>query len=175
MVNDGLWTCGPALALMAEARHYGCTGDATTTSPVNVAALLRRAVGPEWRCNSGGATAPCAAQAASGVLAGPGRRACRRRLRRLRGFGQRLGAALPRRADTVITRPPSRGTTISAALRVLPSLAGVAVHRLVAWRAGRARRMPWEPRDETRPTPTLTRYLIEQRRRFPAPPAASNG
>lgn len=50
-VNGGAVTLRPGvLALMDEARAQGLElAIATTTSPVNIAALLRRAIGPDWR------------------------------------------------------------------------------------------------------------------------------
>ncbi|MEZ5645236.1 MAG: HAD-IA family hydrolase [Burkholderiaceae bacterium] len=50
-VNDGAVTLRPGvLALMEEARSQGLQlAIATTTSPVNIAALLRSAIGPDWR------------------------------------------------------------------------------------------------------------------------------
>ena len=50
-VNSGAVTLRPGvLALMSEARAQGLQlAIATTTSPVNIAALLRGAIGPDWR------------------------------------------------------------------------------------------------------------------------------
>jgi HAD superfamily hydrolase (TIGR01509 family) len=50
-VNQGALSLRPGvLALMEEARTSGLQlAIATTTSPVNIAALLRSAMGPEWR------------------------------------------------------------------------------------------------------------------------------
>jgi beta-phosphoglucomutase-like phosphatase (HAD superfamily) len=52
-VNDGAVSLRPGvLELMDEALSQGLQlAIATTTSPVNIAALLRRAVGPDWRLN----------------------------------------------------------------------------------------------------------------------------
>ncbi len=52
-VNDGAVSLRPGvLQLMDEARAEGLQlGIATTTSPVNIAALMRRAIGPDWRLN----------------------------------------------------------------------------------------------------------------------------
>lgn len=52
-VNDGAVSLRPGvLKLMDEALAQGLQlSIATTTSPVNIAALLRRAVGPDWRMN----------------------------------------------------------------------------------------------------------------------------
>lgn len=52
-VNDGAVSLRPGvLALMDEALAEGVQlAIATTTSPVNIAALLRRAMGPDWRHN----------------------------------------------------------------------------------------------------------------------------
>jgi HAD superfamily hydrolase (TIGR01509 family) len=52
-VNDGAVSLRPGvLTLMDEALAAGLQlAIATTTSPVNIAALLRRAVGPDWRRN----------------------------------------------------------------------------------------------------------------------------
>ena len=50
-VNEGAVQLRPGvLALMNEARSQGVQlAIATTTSPVNIAALLRHAIGPDWR------------------------------------------------------------------------------------------------------------------------------
>lgn len=50
-VNDGVVGLRPGvLPLMQEARAHGLQlAIASTTSPVNIAALLRRAIGPDWR------------------------------------------------------------------------------------------------------------------------------
>jgi beta-phosphoglucomutase-like phosphatase (HAD superfamily) len=52
-VNDGAVSLRPGvLMLMDEARAQGLQlAIATTTSPVNIAALMRRAVGADWRLN----------------------------------------------------------------------------------------------------------------------------
>lgn len=52
-VNDGAVALRPGvLALMDEALSAGLQlAIATTTSPANIAALLRRAIGPNWRLN----------------------------------------------------------------------------------------------------------------------------
>ena len=52
-VNSGAVSLRPGvLKLMDEALREGVQlAIATTTSPVNIAALLRRAVGPDWRLN----------------------------------------------------------------------------------------------------------------------------
>jgi beta-phosphoglucomutase-like phosphatase (HAD superfamily) len=52
-VNDGAVALRPGvLELMDEALSAGLQlAIATTTSPVNIAALLRRAIGPNWRLN----------------------------------------------------------------------------------------------------------------------------
>jgi beta-phosphoglucomutase-like phosphatase (HAD superfamily) len=52
-VNDGAVSLRPGvLALMDEARAQGLQlAIATTTSPVNIAALMRRALGADWRLN----------------------------------------------------------------------------------------------------------------------------
>lgn len=52
-VNDGAVCLRPGvLGLMDEALANGLQmAIATTTSPVNIAALMRRAVGPDWRLN----------------------------------------------------------------------------------------------------------------------------
>ena len=52
-INDGAVALRPGvLRLMDEAMAQGLQlAIATTTSPVNIAALLRRAIGPDWRLN----------------------------------------------------------------------------------------------------------------------------
>ena len=147
MVNDGLVELRPGvLVLMDEARRRGLQlAIATTTSPVNVAALLRRAVGPNWRlefpvvCDA--STAPrkkphpqvyLQARERLGVAAA----ACIAFEDSANGLRSAAAAGM----ETVIT--PTAFTQhhdFGGALRVLPSLAGVSVDQLTGWRAARAR------------------------------------
>jgi beta-phosphoglucomutase-like phosphatase (HAD superfamily) len=146
MVAGGMVALRPGvLALMEEARRRGVQlAIATTTSPVNVTALMRRAVGPQWRvyvpvvCD--GASAPCKKphplvylQALEGLrLPAP---ACIA----FEDSANGLRAALAAGLDTVVT--PTLFTQdhdFAGALRVLPSLAGVSVDQLAYWRAEQA-------------------------------------
>lgn len=146
MVNDGLVDLRPGvLALVDEARHYGLhLAVATTTSPVNVAALLRRAVGSHWQLQF-----PVVCDGSTAPRKKPHPLVYLQALERLglpaaaclafEDSASGLRAALAAGMDTVITPTAfTRHQDFSGALRVLPSLAGVAVHRLVAWRAVRA-------------------------------------
>ena len=146
MVNEGLVDLRPGvLALMDEARHRGLQlAIATTTSPVNVAALLRRAVGPGWQLQF-----PVVCDAATAPRKKPHPQVYLQALERLglpapsciafEDSANGLHAALAAGMDTVITPTAfTRHHDFSGALRVRPSLAGVAVDHLNAWRTSRA-------------------------------------
>ncbi len=146
MVNEGLVELGPGvLMLMEEAHRCGLQlAIATTTSPVNVAALLRRGLGPQWRllfpvvCD--GSTAPRKKphpQVYLQVLARLGLRApaCIA----FEDSANGLRAATAAGLDTVVTPTAfTRDDDFSGALCVLPSLAGLRVADLLGWRDSRA-------------------------------------
>jgi HAD superfamily hydrolase (TIGR01509 family) len=141
MVNDGHVQLRPGvLALMEDAQRQGLQlAIATTTSPVNIAALLRRAIGPTWRLNF-----PVICDASSAPKKKPHPQVYLQVLQRLRTQAQQcmafedssngLRAACAARIPTVIT--PTRFTAshdFTGALRVLDSLASVRVADLFAW------------------------------------------
>jgi beta-phosphoglucomutase-like phosphatase (HAD superfamily) len=129
---------------MRQAQQQGLRlAIATTTSPVNIAALLRTAMGPDWRLNfaaiGDASTAPLKKPhpqvylqmvAALGLPAG----ACLA----FEDSGNGLQAATAAGLATVIT--PTRYTQhhdFSAALRVLPDLGAIDLPTLARWHATR--------------------------------------
>jgi beta-phosphoglucomutase-like phosphatase (HAD superfamily) len=143
MVNEGLVPLRPGvLALMDEARAQGLQlAIATTTSPVNISALLRRAIGPHWRLGF-----PVVCDASTAPIKKPHPQVYQQALQQLRlpahacmafeDSANGLRSAAAAGLDVVIT--PTRFTQhhdFRGALRVLPSLEGVAVADLRAWRA----------------------------------------
>ena len=142
-VNEGAVQLRPGvLALMNEAHAQGLKlAIATTTSPVNIAALLRKAVGPDWRqmflAVGDGSSSPVKkphpqvylqvltdmAMQPTDCLA-------------FEDSANGLRAALAAGLQTVIT--PSDFTAhqdFTGALRVLPDLSGVTVDQLREWLA----------------------------------------
>jgi HAD superfamily hydrolase (TIGR01509 family) len=146
MVAEGLVQLRPGvLHLLEEARSRGLLlAIATTTSPVNVSALLRRAVGAHWRLNfpivCDASTAPrkkphpqVYLQALQGL--GVPARSCVA----FEDSGNGLRAARVAGIDTVVTPTAfTRHHDFSGALRVLPSLVGTGVDRLAGWRSEQA-------------------------------------
>lgn len=140
-VNQGAVTLRPGvLALMSDARAQGLQlAIATTTSPVNIAALLRSAVGPDWRSHflaiGDASNAPVKKphpQVYLKVLADLGLSAadCVAFEDSANGLAAATAAGLP----TVIT--PNRFTAhhdFRGALRVVPDLTPVNVARLREW------------------------------------------
>ena len=141
MVNGGAVQLRPGvLELIEEARHQGLAlAIATTTSPVNIAALLRRAIGPHWRLDFA-----AIGDASTAPLKKPHPQVYLQMLRALHlpasaclafeDSGNGLRAATAAGIATVIT--PTRFTEhhdFSGALRVLPTLAGLRVGRLHEW------------------------------------------
>lgn len=140
-VNSGAVVLRPGvLRLMEEALAQGMQlAIATTTSPVNIAALLRRAMGPAWRHNfaaiEDGSSAP---------IKKPHPQVYRQMLAALQltpeaclafeDSGNGLRAATAAGLATVIT--PTHYTAhhdFSVALRVLPDLSQVDVPQLRSW------------------------------------------
>lgn len=142
-VQDGQVQMRPGvLPLMSAARAAGLQlAIATTTSPVNIASLLRRAIGPDWRLHfsvvEDASTAPRKKPdpmvyqqtlarlglAASTCLA-------------LEDSANGLKSAMQAGLSTVIT--PNDFTAhhdFTGALRVLPSLEGVGLAQLREWHA----------------------------------------
>lgn len=143
MVNSGAVSLRPGvLELIGQARAQGMgVAIATTTSPVNIAALLRRGMGADWRLNfsviADASTAPVKkphpqvylqALDAMNLPAA----ACLAFEDSSNGLRAATGAGLA----TIVT--PTRFTRdhdFSGALRVLDDLAGVGVAALREWRA----------------------------------------
>jgi HAD superfamily hydrolase (TIGR01509 family) len=142
-VNDGAVQLRPGvLALLDEARAAGLQlAIATTTSPVNIAALLRRAIGPDWRSHF-----RAVGDASNAPLKKPHPQVYLRVLDELglspaaciafedsaNGLRAALAAGLP----TVIT--PNSFTAhhdFGGALRVVPDLGAVSVPLLREWHA----------------------------------------
>lgn len=145
MVNDGLVPLRPGVQpLLEEAQRHGVAlAIATTTSPVNVAALLRRAFGPQWRLQF-----PVVCDASTAPRKKPHPQVYQQALQRLDLPAQQaiafedsangLRAAMAAGMDVVIT--PTAFTQhhdFGGALRVLPSLAGLTLDQLAGWRAER--------------------------------------
>ncbi|MBK9574259.1 MAG: HAD-IA family hydrolase [Rhodoferax sp.] len=142
-VNEGAVSLRPGvLALMEEAMGQGLQlAIATTTSPVNIAALLRRAVGPDWRLNfsaiGDASTAPIKKpdpqvylQMLAALKLAPGQ--CLAFEDSSNGLRSATAAGLA----TLIT--PTRYTAhhdFSAALRVVPDLSQVDLAQLRRWLA----------------------------------------
>lgn len=140
-INNGAVTLRPGvLALMSEARRLGLQlAIATTTSPVNIAALMRTAIGSDWRSNflaiGDASNAPLKKpnpQVYMKVLADLGMRAAD--CVAFEDSANGLRAARAAGLDTVIT--PNGFTAhhdFTGALRVVPDLSTVNVARLKEW------------------------------------------
>ena len=140
-VNNGAVSLRPGvLALMDDARRHGLQlSIATTTSPVNIAALLRSAIGPDWRTHflaiGDASNAPIKKphpQVYLKVLADMGLQA--RQCVAFEDSANGLRAALAAGLDTVVT--PNGFTAhhdFKGALRVVPDLSQVNVARLKEW------------------------------------------
>lgn len=140
-VNNGAVSLRPGvLALMDDARRHGLQlSIATTTSPVNIAALLRSAIGPDWRTHflaiGDASNAPIKKphpQVYLKVLADMGLQACQ--CVAFEDSANGLRAALAAGLDTVVT--PNGFTAhhdFKGALRVVPDLSQVNVARLKEW------------------------------------------
>ena len=140
-VNSGAVTLRPGvLALMNEARGQGLQlAIATTTSPVNIAALMRSAIGLDWRSHflaiGDASNAPVKKpnpQVYMKVLADMGMRAAD--CVAFEDSSNGLRAARAAGLDTIIT--PNGFTAhhdFTGALRVVPNLSEVNVARLKEW------------------------------------------
>lgn len=138
--NDAVQLRPGVLALMDEARRQGLQlAIATTTSPVNIAALLRSAIGPDWRSHflaiGDASNAPIKKphpQVYLKVLADMGLQAAQ--CVAFEDSANGLKAATVAGLDTVIT--PNSFTAhhdFTGALRVVPDLSEVNVARLKEW------------------------------------------
>jgi len=140
-VNNGAVALRPGvLALMSEARAQGLQlAIATTTSPVNIAALLRAAIGADWRSHF-----LAIGDASSAPIKKPHPQVYLQVLADMRMTPQQciafedsangLRAALAAGLDTIIT--PNSFTAhhdFKGALRVVPDLTQVNVARLKEW------------------------------------------
>ncbi|MDP3884469.1 HAD-IA family hydrolase [Hydrogenophaga sp.] len=140
-VNSGAVALRPGvLALMSEARRQGLQlAIATTTSPVNIAALMRSAIGLDWRSHflaiGDASNAPVKKpnpQVYMKVLADMGMRAAD--CVAFEDSSNGLRAARAAGLDTIIT--PNGFTAhhdFAGALRVVPNLSEVNVARLKEW------------------------------------------
>lgn len=146
MVADGAVRLRPGvLHLMDQARRRGIAiAIATTTSPVNVAALLRRAIGPDWRLGFA-----VVADASSAPQKKPHPQVYLRVLHDMglpagaclafEDSGNGLRAARAAGIATVVTPTAfTRAHDFAGALRVLPDLARVRVAMLRDWHAAAA-------------------------------------
>jgi HAD superfamily hydrolase (TIGR01509 family) len=136
------WRPG-VLSLMDEARRAGLVlGIATTTSPANVAALLRSALGSDWRHHFG-----AVADAGNAPLKKPHPQAYKRALADLavtstqalafEDSANGLQAATAAGLATVVTpNPYTAHHDFSGALRVVPDLGGVRLAHLREWLLG---------------------------------------
>ncbi len=130
------------LALIAAARAAGLRlGIATTTSPANIAALLRAAIGPDWAC-----TFDMIEDASTAPRKKPDPLVYRQTLQRLNlsadeclafedsanGLKAARGAGL---ATIVTPNAYTADHDFDGALRVLPDLAGVDLPMLRTWHA----------------------------------------
>jgi HAD superfamily hydrolase (TIGR01509 family) len=143
MVDAGLVQLRPGvLALLDQARRQDLLlAIATTTSPANVRALLRRAIGPHWHLHF-----PVVCDAGTAPRKKPHPQVYLQVLQRLgvpaeaciafEDSSNGLRAATAAGLATVITPTLfTRHQDFGTALRVLPSLAGVSLDDLLAWRA----------------------------------------
>jgi beta-phosphoglucomutase-like phosphatase (HAD superfamily) len=149
-VNSGLVTLRPGvLALLNEAQAQGLhLAIATTTSPVNIAALLRHAMGPGWRLNFA-----AIGDASTAPVKKPHPQVYLQMLQALQmpageclafeDSGNGLKAATAAGLATVIT--PTRYTLhhdFSTALRVVPDLGPVNLASLHQWHQGQGTLRP---------------------------------
>jgi HAD superfamily hydrolase (TIGR01509 family) len=148
LVNDGAVQLRPGvLQLLEDAQRSGLAlAIATTTSPVNVAALLRRAYGPQWRLHF-----PVVCDASTAPRKKPHPQVYLQALQSLglpaeaciafEDSANGLRSALAAGLGVVVT--PTRFTAhqdFNGALRVLYDLAGVQVSDLLAWHEERLQR-----------------------------------
>jgi len=143
MVNDGQVSLRPGVLRLIESAHEQglALAIATTTSPVNIAALLRKAIGPHWRALFG-----VVEDASTAPIKKPHPQVYLQTLQRmgmavarciaLEDSGNGLKAALAAGLPTVIT--PNRFTQhhdFAGAMRIVPDLAGTTVADLRIWHA----------------------------------------
>lgn len=146
MVNDGQVALRPGVLELIDAAHQTGLGlaIATTTSPVNIAALLRKAIGPDWRTFFS-----VVEDASTAPVKKPHPQVYLQTLQRMgldasqclafEDSSNGLQAACAAGLATIIT--PNRFTqhhNFDAALRVLPDLQGTSLAQLRSWHAERA-------------------------------------
>jgi len=146
MVNDGHVSLRPGVLRIIESAHDQGTGlaIATTTSPVNIAALLRKSIGPHWRSLFG-----VVEDASTAPRKKPHPQVYLQTLQRMgmpavdclaiEDSSNGLLAASAAGLATVIT--PNRFTAhhrFDGALRVVPDLGGTTVADLRIWHSQRA-------------------------------------
>ena len=146
MVNDGHVALRPGVLALIDAAHQAglALAIATTTSPVNIAALLRKAIGPDWRTYFS-----VVEDASTAPVKKPHPQVYLQTLQRMgldasqclaiEDSANGLQAARAAGLATIIT--PNRFTqnhSFGGALRVLPDLQDVTVAQLQAWHAQRA-------------------------------------
>ena len=130
------------LPLLSAAADAGLAlAIATTTSPVNIASLLRRALGADWRSRfaviEDASTAPrkkpdpMVYQQTLTRLGLPAHN-CLALEDSANGLKAALGAGLP---TVITTNAFTAHQTFDGALRVLPSLDGISLPQLRAWHA----------------------------------------
>lgn len=140
-VNDGAVALRPGvLELMDEARSAGLKlAIATTTSPANIAALLRRTIGPDWRLNFA-----AIGDASTAPIKKPHPQVYLQILEALQlpaaqclafeDSSNGLRAATAAGLSTIVTPNPfTAHHDFSGALRVVPDLSHVTVARLREW------------------------------------------
>ena len=142
-VQDGAVSLRPGVLRLIEAAYNEGLrlAIATTTSPVNIGALLRRAVGPDWRQYF-----TVVEDASTAPIKKPDPQVYRQTLQRLQlparacvaleDSANGLHAALAAGLATIIT--PNTFTAqqnFTGALRVLPSMRDVTMAHLRAWHA----------------------------------------
>ncbi|WP_323030822.1 HAD-IA family hydrolase [Brachymonas denitrificans] len=142
-VQDGQVQMRPGvLPLLSVAADAGLAlAIATTTSPVNIASLLRRALGADWRSRfaviEDASTAPrkkpdpMVYQQTLTRLGLPAHN-CLALEDSANGLKAALGAGLP---TVITTNAFTAHQTFDGALRVLPSLDGISLPQLRAWHA----------------------------------------
>ena len=141
LVQDGAVQLRPGvLRLMDEARSQGLRqAIATTTSPVNIAALLKRAIGPDWRTHFA-----AVGDASTAPIKKPHPQVYLQMLDALQlpaaaclaleDSANGLRSARAAGIATVVT--PNSFTAhhdFSGALRVVPDLSNVSLKQLIAW------------------------------------------
>jgi len=146
MVNDGQVSLRPGVLALIDGAHRAglALAIATTTSPVNIAALLRRGIGPDWRTFFS-----VVEDASTAPVKKPHPQVYLQTLQRIgldasqclafEDSSNGLQAARAAGLATIITvNRFTQHHNFDGALRVLPDLQGTDVAQLQAWHADRA-------------------------------------